>query len=516
MLRHITLLAFVTTVLCQNFTNPVVYSDFADNDVFLGPDGAYYFSASSMQFSPGAPILKSYDLVHWAFLGHSVPTLDFGAGYNMSGTPNWVGGIWASTMRYRQSNGKWYWIGCVNFWTTYIYTASEVTGPWEQAAALPGGTCYYDCGLLIDDDDTMYVVYGNTNISIAQLAPDGLSQVETRQVFSGPADVQRLEGNRLYKINGTYYVLDDAPRGITFIWRASNIWGPWTSQRLQSNIGSPMPGGGLIDQGSLVQAPNGQWLFMSCSWNFPSGRIPVLAPIEWSDGWPSLVDVDGAWGALYQYSAMANPIYSWIGVDTFQGTELGPQWEWNFNPDTTKHTFSQGKVTLNTATVTDDLYGAQNVLTHRTYGPTPSGTAHVDFSNMADGDRFGLAAFRDHSAWIEVLRAGTSYSLRMVSNATQDPNNGWTTISKGTVESTTTLPASVTQIWLRTKMQTMPNSDRLATFCYSIDGGTFSALSNAFTMNADYHYFTGYRYAIFNFATKALGGSIDLLSFDSE
>lgn len=57
------------------------------------------------------------------------------------------GGTWASTLRYRESNGLWYWIGCVGFWVTYTYTAPSVTGPWTQAAALYG-TCYYDCGLL--------------------------------------------------------------------------------------------------------------------------------------------------------------------------------------------------------------------------------------------------------------------------------------------------------------------------------------------------------------------------------
>ena len=320
-------LALLPTVLCQNYTNPVVFSDFADNDVFRGPDGAYYFSASSFQFSPGAPILKSYDLVNWEFLGHSVPTLDFGPSYQMSGSPlPYVGGIWASTMRYRASNKKWYWIGCIGFYNTFIYTADEMTGPWIQSALVqPGGTCYYDCGLLIDDDDTMYVVYGNTNINIVQLSEDGLSQVSTHEVFSGPASVQGLEGNRLYKINGTYYVLDDSPQGITFIWRACNITGPWTSKILQTNIGSPLSGGGLIDQGSLVEGPNGKWYFMSCSWDYPSGRIPVLAPITWSDGWPSLVEVNDAWGASYPMLSTAHPLYSWTGTDTFNGTALGPE-----------------------------------------------------------------------------------------------------------------------------------------------------------------------------------------------
>ena len=44
-------------------------------------------------------------------------------------------------------------------------------------------TCYYDCGMLIDDDDTMYVSYGSTNINVAQLSDDGLSQVSTQVVF---------------------------------------------------------------------------------------------------------------------------------------------------------------------------------------------------------------------------------------------------------------------------------------------------------------------------------------------
>ena len=135
------------------FQNPVVYEDFADNDVSVGPDGLYYFSASNMHYSPGAPILRSGDLVNWEFIGHSVPSLDFGERYNLTGGHAYRGGTWASTMRYRESNGLWYWIGCIEYSTTYVWTAPSVIGPWKQAATI--AICYYDCGLLIDDDDTM-------------------------------------------------------------------------------------------------------------------------------------------------------------------------------------------------------------------------------------------------------------------------------------------------------------------------------------------------------------------------
>lgn len=102
-------LAVLPSAFAAAFSNPIVYSDFPDNDVSQGPDGAYYFSASSFQFSPGAPIMKSYDLVNWELIGHSIPDVaDFGSAYAMKGTPAYVGGVWASSMRYRKSNGLWY------------------------------------------------------------------------------------------------------------------------------------------------------------------------------------------------------------------------------------------------------------------------------------------------------------------------------------------------------------------------------------------------------------------------
>ncbi|KAF2235684.1 hypothetical protein EV356DRAFT_116923 [Viridothelium virens] len=62
----------------------------------------------------------------------------------------------------------------------------------------------------------------------------------------------------------------------------------------------------------------------------------------------------------------------------------------------------------------------------------------------------------------------------------------------------------------------MPNSNKQASFAYSVDGTTFEALGKSFTMNTGYQYFTGYRYGIFNFATEALGGSVSLLSFSNQ
>ena len=522
----------------SKFTNPVIWSDFPDNDVFRGPDGTYYLSTSTFQFSPGAPILQSKDLVNWEWLGHSVPVLQFGPGYDNNGVQSYVGGIYASTLRHRAVNDKWYWIGCVNFNTTYIYTADAVAGPWALASTID--TCYYDCGLLIDDDaaQTMYVVYGNSNISIAELSSDGLSQVKTTHVFKGPASAgySYIEGNRLYKINGSYYVLDDNPSGTTLIWKAESIYGPYTYEILQSHVKSPITDGGLIDQGSLVQAPDGQWYFMSCSWSYPAGRIPILAPIEFnSTGWPILVDTHNQWAVDYAFPGTPKPLSPFTGTDRFQGSKLGPSWEWNFNPDTSKYKVDDG-LTMQTATVTSDIYKANNTLTHRVYGKSGNGTVEIDVGGMADGDMCGLAAFRDQTSWIGIKKSlSGDYDLVMVYNASQNSTDSWATVSTGTVVATKPLNfnasrsssdteatpgtdaagASTAMIWLRTQMNVAPSSDMLATFYYSMDGHHFTRFGKAFEMVNTWQYFTGYRYGILNFATKALGGSIKVLSFSS-
>jgi beta-xylosidase len=136
------------------FQNPVLWEDLADIDVFRVGD-AYYYSASNMHYSPGAPILRSYDLVNWEYVGHAIPVLDFSPAYNLDGGRAYVKGSWASFLGYRKSNKTFYWGGCIEFSKTHIYTAPAAEGPWTKKAVIDH--CYYDAGLLVDDDDTMYV-----------------------------------------------------------------------------------------------------------------------------------------------------------------------------------------------------------------------------------------------------------------------------------------------------------------------------------------------------------------------
>ena len=49
------------------YQNPALWEDIADIDVIRVND-TFYYSASSMHYSPGASILRSFDLVNWEFV----------------------------------------------------------------------------------------------------------------------------------------------------------------------------------------------------------------------------------------------------------------------------------------------------------------------------------------------------------------------------------------------------------------------------------------------------------------
>jgi beta-xylosidase len=494
----------------STFTNPVLWQDFADTDI-IRVGNAYYYSASTMHYSPGAPVLRSYDLVNWEFAGHSVPNLDFGAKYDMNGGRGYVRGIWASFFNHRASNDTYYWGGCIDFAKTYIYTATAVDGQWSKLSTID--KCYYDAGMLVDDDDTMYVAYGNTTLSVAQLSKDGKTEVRSQQVFQTPSNIGTLEGSRFYKRNGSYYIFATRPANGQYVLKASSPWGPYTVQQVLLDLPGPISGGGVPHQGGLVQTQNGDWYYMAFVDAYPGGRVPVLAPVTWTaDGWPKLQTVNGRWGTTYPKPNLPPPprqVEPMTGTDTFPGPALSPQWEWNHNPDTTKFSVGNG-LKLSTATVTNDLYSARNTVTHRIQGPSSTATATLDLTSMRDGDRTGLAMLRDSSAYIGVKRDGGRNRVVMVNGLTMDGN--WNTTGTGTEVASADLSGS--RIWLRANADIRPGTGRQARFSYSTDGVNFTPLGSPFTLNNAWQFFMGYRFAVFNHATQALGGAVTLQRFD--
>jgi beta-xylosidase len=501
---------FFAAVATATFSNPIIWEDFADLDIFRVED-TFYYSASNMHYSPGAPILRSNNLVDWEMVGHSVPKLAFGSGYYLDGGQAYIQGTWASSLRYRASTSTYYWIGCIDFSKTYIYTASAVDGTWTQAAVID--SCYYDVGLLVAANDTMYAAYGNTNIYVSELSSDGLSEVASKVVYE--SDVGYIEGSRFYEKDGNFYILvvkPGSPSSEYVLKSTTGPWGPYTIQELFADAGNPVPGCGNPHQGGIVDTPHGDWYFMAFVDAYPGGRIPVLAPLEWdSNGWPSVNLVDGSWSTTYDTPKIAasTTTSSFLAdsTDNFSGPTLGPQWEWNHNPDNSKWSIDNG-LTLQAASVTNDLYSAKNTLTHRIRGPKSSATIQFSTSSIKAGGRAGLALLRDSSAWIGIVNIdgathiGVTTGLQMGSD--------WNTISIG--DEIASVGFSGDQVWLRATADIQPT---IATgqFAYSLDGVTFTDLGGDYNLNATWEFFMGYRYGIFNFATVELEGSITVSQF---
>ncbi|KXS96352.1 hypothetical protein AC578_3089 [Pseudocercospora eumusae] len=517
MMRYLT--ATTTALLAilpraTTFNNPPLWNDLADLDIFR-VGNVFYYSASSMHFSPGAPLLQSYDLVNWQYIANSVPTLDFGPEYSLPiGQRAYARGTWASAARFRKSNGLFYWYGCVDYKQTYVYTAPAAEGPWTRKGQF--SECLYDAGLLIDDDDTMYIAYGSTTIKLAQLSPDGLRVVRDEAIHTY-ADY--AEGSRVYKRNGAYYVINIQPVKAQYVIKSTTgPFGKYEQRTILDSTSSPIAGGSTPHQGGLVDTPAGDWYYMAFTDVYPGGRVPVLAPISWdAQGWPTLQLGANTWPAT-----LPNPnVPTHQSLDTSvtgsrafsKSGSLAPEWQWNHNPDTTKWALEGSGVRLRTATITDDLHSARNTLTHRVLGPSSAGTAVLDVSQMAKGDRAGLSLLRDQSAYIGVVvNADGSKSVVMRSGITMVKTD-WKTTSVGKDEATA--PISTSRIWLRAQgdFRPAPSGSLKAQFLYSLDGLKWQQLGSDFTMPNGWEFFQGIRWGVFNYATTALGGSVLLQSF---
>jgi hypothetical protein len=347
----------------------------------------------------------------------------------------------------------------------------------------------------------------------------------------------------MYKINGTYYIwITKSSDNQSTLKSTVGPFGPYELRETIDNVRSPIEGAGPPHQGGLVDTPKGEWYFMSFIDAFPTGRVPVLAPVFFDDeGWPNVV-VDSIkpraqWRLEYPSIVPDSLVESprpTIRKHEFRESRLDHCWQWNHNPDNSKWKVQDGQLVLQTGTVTESLHLATNTLTHRTTGPGSIATFCLETSEMREGDRAGLAMFRDESAYIGIHQNAAGAKLVYVDGSRVSPIsipvgwlNGrpaaldWKCVSNGTVRSE--IPWVGIRVWLRIKAdmraahaEGRDNDARLATFEYSQDGIKFTQLGPHHALTKSTQGYVGYRFGLFNFATVALGGAIRVNYCDIE
>lgn len=481
--------------------NPLIYADVPDMSMVRVGD-TYYMSSTTMHMAPGVPIMKSKDLTNWEIVNYLYNTLADVPAMNLDQGENTYGrGSWASCLRYH--NGKFY-VSTFAQTTgkTYFFTTKDIEkGPWERIEFAPA---YHDHTFFFDEDGKNYLIWGNGKLYLAELE-DNLTGIKqgTEQVLlenaSAPAGDNIMlgaEGSQLFKINGRYYLFNIAwPRGgmrTVIVHRAEKITGPYEGRVVFQDRG--------IAQGGLVDMPDGRWfayLFEDCG---SVGRIPYLVPVKWKDGWPVL-GVDGRAPAKLELPPSRGPIPGIVNSDEFNCRKgentLSRVWQWNHNPDPNGWSLSarQGWLRLTNRRVETSFMQVKNILTQRTFGPVCAGSVYLDVTGLKDGDFAGLALFQHRYGQIGVkVRDGRKY-LVMVNGEAKQP-----------VEVEVELHAN--KVYLKVECDFRQRTDK-GYFYYSLDGKRWESMGEPLKMAYTMPHFMGYRFALFNYATKETGGYAD-------
>jgi arabinoxylan arabinofuranohydrolase len=477
------------------FTNPVIYADVPDIDVIrVGSD--FYMVSTTMHLMPGAPIMHSKDLVHWNIISYVFDEIKDSPHYDLEGGDVYGKGQWASSLRYH--NGKFYVFFATNKpQKSYIYATDNPAGKWEKLCTFDKN--YHDASLLFDDDGKVYLAYGSNHIRIVELKND-LSGIKEGglelSAFIGDEIGYKalLEGTHFYKHKGKYYLfLIWWPQGgvrTELCFRSDRIAGPYESKIILSDTLNLYGRG--VAQGGMVDTEDGRWFGFLFQDHNAVGRVPVLTPCRWENGWPILGNKDGKVPRIMDIPVRGYTGKPLVVSDDFGGKTLALSWQWNHNPDNSLWSLSErpGYIRLKTGKVVENIFQARNTLSQRTKGPQCRAVISMDVSHMQNGDVAGLGAFCAEAGLISVVMEGDNRYLVMTDRGEEKARTEW-----------------MTDI-VRLRMDCDFETDK-AIFYYGSDD-CWTRLGTEFKMVYNLVHFMGYRCAIYNYATVAGGGFVDV------
>lgn len=487
----------------QTAKNPIIFADVPDA-AMIRVGKTYYMSSTTMHMSPGVPIMKSTDLINWQLVSYAYDTLADMDELNLTNGKSTYGrGSWASSIRFHK--GLYYVTTFANTTgKTYIYTTRDIEkGPWKVSSFAPS---YHDHSLFFDDDGRGYLIYGAGKIKMVELNADasavkpGVQEqviIENATLPSGTSGGLPAEGSQLFKLNGKYYLFNISwPRGkmrTVIIHRADKITGPYEGRVALQDLG--------VAQGGLIDTPDGKWYSYLFRDYGAVGRVPYLVPVKWEDGWPVLGN-DGKVPETLDLPESKGLIPGIVASDEFTRKKSEPAlplvWQWNHNPDNDLWSVTERKgfLRLKTARIDTSFVSARNTLTQRSIGPKSSASTSVDLSSMNDGDIAGLGLLQKNYGYVGVKAGKSGAAIIMVSGET------------GKAEQIESVGLALKKVFFRAECDFTDRKDT-ANFFYSLDGKVWKSIGKSLKMSYTIPHFMGYRYALFNFASKQTGGYAD-------
>jgi len=460
------------------YRNPILHADYSDPDAIRVGD-TYYMVSSSFANAPGLPLLVSKDMVNWELKGHALPQLAPGAQF---AAPQHGKGVWAPCLRYH--DGK-FWI----FYPdpdngVYVTTARDFNGPWSAPHLLLPGKGIIDPTPLWDDDGKAYLIHAwaksragfNNVLTLRRMAPDArtLLDSEGKVVIDGNKlpGYRTLEGPKLYKANGYYYVFAPAggvEHGWQSVFRSRSIDGPYESRIVMEQGATTING---PHQGAWVRTPEGTDWFFHFQDKRAYGRVVHLQPMRWIDGWPLIGEPSAKPGVGQPVVEHAKPVKGSFPQrvpatsDEFDGKVLGPQWQWAANPDTRWYALGAKAGHLRLfAQPGQPVRSLPSVLTQKFPAPGFGVTVKVGLHAQRDGDQAGLGVMGLASRW---------FGLRRVEGKPRMVSVGCGQDGKCAEELGAELPGFTAHLRMHV------TSGAYASFSYSADGLHYTQLGQPF------------------------------------
>ena len=465
------------------YRNPVLHADYSDPDVVrVGND--FYLVASSFNAIPGLPILHSLDLVNWTIIGHALPRQP---PFDVFSRPQHGNGVWAPAIRYH--NGEFYIFYPDPDYGIYLVKAKDPAGPWSEPRLIKEAKGWIDPCPLWDDDGKAYLVSAlarsrsgiKSILVVSRMSEDGTKLLDDGvMVFDGHEHDPTVEGPKLYKRNGYYYIFAPAG-GVESGWqlalRSKNIFGPYERRVVlaqgKTNINGP-------HQGAWVETRSGESWFIHFQDKGPFGRIVHLQPMKWVDDWPVMgsdPDGDGTGEPVLSFKkpnvganiSIATP----ADTDEFNGDHFGLQWQWQANSQTgwAFPSAAYGFLRLFNVPLPNgakNFWEVPNLLLQKFPAASFTATAKVTFTARNNDERTGLIVMGADYAHLSVRKQsdGLYISQAICENADK---------GSGEIESSV-VKLNQTTFWLRVKV----DENAVANFSYSIDGRSFTPLGKPF------------------------------------
>jgi len=463
------------------YKNPIIWADYSDPDVIrVGED--FYMTASSFNCVPALPILHSNDLVNWEIVNHAVKR--FPDSY--FDIPQHGNGVWAPSIRFHDG---WFYI----YWGDpdrgiYMVRTQDPCGDWSAPILVKKAYGNIDPCPLWDDDGRVYLVHAFANsragvshvLQLQELSPDRSSVTNKRDIIiHGLPDNPTLEGPKIYKRNGFYYIFAPAggvANGWQMVYRAKDIWGPYEGRKVLAQGKTAING---PHQGGWVELENGENWFVHFQELLPYGRIVHLQPVKWIDGWPVIgsdADGDGTGEPVQEFKKPDTETFSGIKMpqtsDEFNGDHYNLAWQWQANYFEHWYSITENKGFLRLKVQyhhdAASLWMVQNILAQKLPGPEFTVTTKMDGSNLKQNEKAGLVMMGLDYAALTLSPVNDGFELKLVVN--KNAHKGYSEEVKNKALLSTGI------VFLRSVF----SSNGTCQFAYGIDGEGYTNIGEPF------------------------------------